>query len=175
MENCLKILRILLKFPFFRCCFLNLHVVPHKKQMDDISNYHGDLHLQLVHINLFFACLDIFGMIDNCDLQSMTILTGSLSIFEFALMDKLQVSRASASAVAFGMGLFSDRGNLGPGRHRAFAVISESRASDIMLRFHDCCQNYKARSFLVILLRCKICTLLLPLLLILRSGSYIYV
>ncbi|KAI3458502.1 hypothetical protein Pfo_015165 [Paulownia fortunei] len=55
-----------------------------------------------------------------------------------------QVSRASASAVAFGMGLFSDRGNLGPGRHRAFAVTSESRASDTMLRFHDCCQNYKA-------------------------------
>ncbi|KAK6135778.1 hypothetical protein DH2020_030473 [Rehmannia glutinosa] len=54
-----------------------------------------------------------------------------------------QVSRASASAVAFGMGLFSGRGNLGTGRHRAFAVISESRASDSMLRFHDCCQNYK--------------------------------
>lgn len=54
-----------------------------------------------------------------------------------------QVSRASASAVAFGMGLLSDRGNLGPGRHRAFSVISESRASDVMLRFHDCCQNYK--------------------------------
>ncbi|KAK6156092.1 hypothetical protein DH2020_010340 [Rehmannia glutinosa] len=33
--------------------------------------------------------------------------------------------------------------NLGTGRHRAFAVISESRASDSMLRFHDCCQNYK--------------------------------
>ncbi|KAL0321820.1 UNVERIFIED_CONTAM: Multiple inositol polyphosphate phosphatase 1 [Sesamum calycinum] len=59
-----------------------------------------------------------------------------------------QVSRASASAVAFGMGLFSDRGNLGPGRHRAFAVTSESRASDIMLRFHDCCQNYKEASLL---------------------------
>ncbi|CAA2998354.1 multiple inositol polyphosphate phosphatase 1-like [Olea europaea subsp. europaea] len=55
-----------------------------------------------------------------------------------------QISRASASAVAFGMGLFSGRGNLGLGRHRAFAVTSESRASDIMLRFHDCCQNYKA-------------------------------
>ncbi|EYU20056.1 hypothetical protein ABFS82_06G063200 [Erythranthe guttata] len=55
-----------------------------------------------------------------------------------------QVSRASSSAVAFGMGLFSDRGKLGPGRHRAFAVTSESRASDIMLRFHDCCQNYKS-------------------------------
>ncbi|GFP96843.1 multiple inositol polyphosphate phosphatase 1 [Phtheirospermum japonicum] len=59
-----------------------------------------------------------------------------------------QVSRASASAVAFGMGLFSDRGNLGQGRHRAFAVTSESRASDIMLRFHDCCQNYKEASLL---------------------------
>ncbi|KAL0303900.1 UNVERIFIED_CONTAM: hypothetical protein Sradi_6258100 [Sesamum radiatum] len=52
--------------------------------------------------------------------------------------------RGLRGAVAFGMGLFSDRGNLGPGRHRAFAVTSESRASDIMLRFHDCCQNYKA-------------------------------
>ncbi|GKV28254.1 hypothetical protein SLEP1_g37332 [Rubroshorea leprosula] len=54
-----------------------------------------------------------------------------------------QVPRASASAVAFGMGLFSDRGSLGPGHHRAFAVISESRASDTMLRFFDRCQNYK--------------------------------
>ncbi|XAR71902.1 Multiple inositol-polyphosphate phosphatase [Bertholletia excelsa] len=52
--------------------------------------------------------------------------------------------RASASAVAFGMGLFSGRGNLGPGHHRAFAVSTETRASDIWLRFHDCCQNYKA-------------------------------
>ncbi|CAB4270998.1 unnamed protein product [Prunus armeniaca] len=55
-----------------------------------------------------------------------------------------QVPRASASAVAFGMGLFSGKGSLGPGRHRAFAVTSESRASDTKLRFHDCCQNYKA-------------------------------
>ncbi|PQM39927.1 hypothetical protein Pyn_35728 [Prunus yedoensis var. nudiflora] len=54
-----------------------------------------------------------------------------------------QVPRASASAVAFGMGLFSGKGSLGPGRHRAFAVTSESCASDTMLRFHDCCQNYK--------------------------------
>ncbi|XP_065871408.1 uncharacterized protein [Euphorbia lathyris] len=54
-----------------------------------------------------------------------------------------QVPRASASAVAFGMGLFSGNGSLGPGNHRAFAVVSESRASDIMLRFYDCCQNYK--------------------------------
>ncbi|CAH9113106.1 unnamed protein product [Cuscuta europaea] len=54
-----------------------------------------------------------------------------------------QVPRASASAVAFGMGLFSSRGKLGPGKNRAFAVISESRASDIVLRFHDCCRSYK--------------------------------
>ncbi|XP_027335184.1 multiple inositol polyphosphate phosphatase 1 isoform X1 [Abrus precatorius] len=54
-----------------------------------------------------------------------------------------QVPRASASAVAFGMGLFSGNGSLGPGNHRAFAVISESRASDILLRFYDCCHNYK--------------------------------
>nr|XP_043634793.1 multiple inositol polyphosphate phosphatase 1 [Erigeron canadensis] len=55
-----------------------------------------------------------------------------------------QIPRASASAVAFGMGMFSGKGKLGAGKHRAFAVLSESRASDIMLRFHDCCQNYKA-------------------------------
>ncbi|KAK4799869.1 hypothetical protein SAY86_025234 [Trapa natans] len=54
-----------------------------------------------------------------------------------------QVPRASSSAVAFGMGLFSGKGTLGPGNHRAFAVTSESRASDIMLRFYDCCENYK--------------------------------
>ncbi|KAI4306490.1 hypothetical protein L6164_029764 [Bauhinia variegata] len=54
-----------------------------------------------------------------------------------------QVPRASASAVAFGMGLFNGNGSLGPGKHRAFAVTSESRASDILLRFHDCCENYK--------------------------------
>ncbi|KAF5189844.1 Multiple inositol polyphosphate phosphatase [Thalictrum thalictroides] len=54
-----------------------------------------------------------------------------------------QVPRASASAVAFGMGLFNGKGSLGPGRHRAFAVISESRASDRMLRFFDTCQTYK--------------------------------
>ncbi|KAJ9553533.1 hypothetical protein OSB04_017578 [Centaurea solstitialis] len=54
-----------------------------------------------------------------------------------------QIPRASASAVAFGMGMFSGRGKLGPGKHQAFAILSENRASDIMLRFHDCCQNYK--------------------------------
>ncbi|KAG8501384.1 hypothetical protein CXB51_003469 [Gossypium anomalum] len=54
-----------------------------------------------------------------------------------------QVPRASASAVAFGMGLFSGNGSLGLARHRAFAVTSESRASDITLRFFDCCQTYK--------------------------------
>ncbi|KAI5407694.1 hypothetical protein KIW84_053807, partial [Lathyrus oleraceus] len=54
-----------------------------------------------------------------------------------------QIPRASASAVAFGMGIFSGNGTLGPGEHRAFSVISENRASDTMLRFHECCQNYK--------------------------------
>ncbi|XP_043814449.1 multiple inositol polyphosphate phosphatase 1 isoform X2 [Manihot esculenta] len=60
------------------------------------------------------------------------------------LIKATQVPRASASAVAFGMGLFSKKGTLGPWNQRAFAVSSESRASDIMLRFHDCCENYKA-------------------------------
>ncbi|CAN4095758.1 unnamed protein product [Withania somnifera] len=54
-----------------------------------------------------------------------------------------QVPRASASAVAFGMGLFSGKGKLGSGGHRAFSVTSECRSSDIVLRFHDCCQSYK--------------------------------
>ncbi|KAG0463643.1 hypothetical protein HPP92_019712 [Vanilla planifolia] len=34
-------------------------------------------------------------------------------------------------------------GTLGPGKHRAFSVISESRASDIFLRFFDTCETYK--------------------------------
>ncbi|XP_072976522.1 uncharacterized protein [Typha angustifolia] len=55
-----------------------------------------------------------------------------------------QVPRASASAVAFGFGLFHGKGSLGPGQHRAFSVISESRASDICLRFFDTCTTYKA-------------------------------
>ncbi|CAB4283280.1 unnamed protein product [Prunus armeniaca] len=38
-----------------------------------------------------------------------------------------QVPRASASAVAFGMGLFSRKGSLGPGRHRAFAAFKKSQ------------------------------------------------
>ncbi|MCL7048441.1 hypothetical protein MKW94_013102, partial [Papaver nudicaule] len=54
-----------------------------------------------------------------------------------------QIPRASASAVAFGMGLFNGKGTLGTGQHRAFAVTSESRASDLLLRFHDSCQSYK--------------------------------
>lgn len=55
----------------------------------------------------------------------------------------VQVPRASASAVAFALGLFSGRGSLGPGKHRAFAVSTESRASDLLLRFFDTCQSYK--------------------------------
>ncbi|KAJ4797802.1 Multiple inositol polyphosphate phosphatase 1 [Rhynchospora pubera] len=54
-----------------------------------------------------------------------------------------QVPRAAASAVAFGTGLFSGKGTLGPGHHRAFSVVSESRASDILLRFYDTCATYK--------------------------------
>ncbi|XP_068641945.1 uncharacterized protein [Aristolochia californica] len=54
-----------------------------------------------------------------------------------------QVPRASASAVAFGMGMFSEKGSLGPGKNRAFSVISETRASDIWLRFYDTCKTYK--------------------------------
>ncbi|XP_020587419.1 multiple inositol polyphosphate phosphatase 1 [Phalaenopsis equestris] len=54
-----------------------------------------------------------------------------------------QVPRASASAVAFGIGLFQGNGTLGPGMHRAFSVTSESRASDISLRFYDTCETYK--------------------------------
>uniref|UniRef100_A0A0A0KM06 Multiple inositol polyphosphate phosphatase 1 n=1 Tax=Cucumis sativus TaxID=3659 RepID=A0A0A0KM06_CUCSA len=54
-----------------------------------------------------------------------------------------QVARASASAVAFGMGLFSGNGNLGSDRHRAFSVVTESRANDTMLRFFDRCHKYE--------------------------------
>jgi hypothetical protein len=54
-----------------------------------------------------------------------------------------KVPRAAASAVAFGAGLFSGKGTLGPGKHRAFSVVSESRASDILLRFFDTCATYK--------------------------------
>ncbi|QHN82052.1 Multiple inositol polyphosphate phosphatase PhyIIa protein [Arachis hypogaea] len=53
------------------------------------------------------------------------------------------VPRALASGVAFGMGLFSGNGSLGTRKHQAFSVISESHASDIMLKFHDCYHNYK--------------------------------
>ncbi|CAD6207307.1 unnamed protein product [Miscanthus lutarioriparius] len=55
-----------------------------------------------------------------------------------------QVPRASASAVAFGLGLLSGKGKLGQGKNRAFSVLSESRASDICLRFFDSCETYKA-------------------------------
>lgn len=54
-----------------------------------------------------------------------------------------QVPRASASAVAFGLGLLSGKGKLGPVKNRAFSVLSESRASDICLRFFDSCETYK--------------------------------
>ncbi|KAF3334643.1 multiple inositol polyphosphate phosphatase 1 isoform X2 [Carex littledalei] len=54
-----------------------------------------------------------------------------------------QVPRAAASAVAFGTGLFSGKGTLGPGQNRAFSVVSESLASDVLLRFNKICTTYK--------------------------------
>ncbi|CAM6026504.1 unnamed protein product [Sphagnum balticum] len=54
-----------------------------------------------------------------------------------------QVGRSSASAVAFGIGSFAGRGTLGPGKQRAFAVVSDSKGNDIHLRFHDTCMAYK--------------------------------
>ncbi|KAH0866510.1 hypothetical protein HID58_083721 [Brassica napus] len=38
-----------------------------------------------------------------------------------------QIPRASASAVAFGMGLFSEKGDLGPGSNRAFASYRKAK------------------------------------------------
>lgn len=54
-----------------------------------------------------------------------------------------QVGRSSASAVAFGMGLFAGQGTLGAGKHRAFSVITDTKDRDILLRFHDTCMAYK--------------------------------
>ena len=45
--------------------------------------------------------------------------------------------------MAFGLGLLSGKGKLGQGKNRAFSVLSESRASDICLRFFDSCETYK--------------------------------
>ncbi|XP_078162796.1 uncharacterized protein LOC144557975 isoform X2 [Carex rostrata] len=54
-----------------------------------------------------------------------------------------QVPRAAASAVAFGTGLFSGKGTLGLGHNRAFSVLTESLASDVLLRFNQICATYK--------------------------------
>ena len=75
-------------------------------------------------------------------LQSYQKLLVSI-VLTIAICFKMQVSRASASAVAFGLGLLSGKGKLGPGKNRAFSVLSESRASDICLRFFDSCETYK--------------------------------
>ncbi len=45
--------------------------------------------------------------------------------------------------MAFGIGSFAGRGTLGPGKQRAFAVVSDSKGNDIHLRFHDTCMAYK--------------------------------
>nr|USJ75256.1 PHY1 [Pteris vittata] len=59
------------------------------------------------------------------------------------MISATQVPRSAASAVAFGMGLFSGEGTLGQGRHRAFSVISDSRTHDIHLRFYESCSAYQ--------------------------------
>jgi len=58
----------------------------------------------------------------------------------------MQVGRSSASAVAFGIGLFAGEGTLGAGKQRAFSVITDNKDQDIRLRFHDTCMAYKVRS-----------------------------
>ncbi len=45
--------------------------------------------------------------------------------------------------MAFGIGSFVGRGMLGPGKQRAFVVVSDSKGNDIHLRFHDTCMAYK--------------------------------
>lgn len=55
-----------------------------------------------------------------------------------------QVPRASASAVGFGLGLFHGSGSLGDGRHRSFSVITDTKAHDTHLYFHNNCQNYRS-------------------------------
>ncbi|GAQ89106.1 Histidine phosphatase superfamily protein [Klebsormidium nitens] len=55
-----------------------------------------------------------------------------------------QVPRASASAVAFGVGFLEGNGTLGPARHQSFAVISDTKDIDRRLRFHKTCPAYKA-------------------------------
>ncbi|MCO5588386.1 hypothetical protein L7F22_042341 [Adiantum nelumboides] len=59
------------------------------------------------------------------------------------MISATQVPRSAASAVAFGMGLFAGEGTLGPGYHRAFSVISDSRTHDTHLRFYESCSAYQ--------------------------------
>lgn len=69
-------------------------------------------------------------------------------------MKLIKVPRAAASAVAFGTGLFSGKGTLGPGHNRAFSVVSESLASDVLLQFNKICATYKVCIFFPFLLLC---------------------
>ena len=55
-----------------------------------------------------------------------------------------KVGRASASAVAFGMGLYRGVGSLGPARLQPFALSSQPEGSDRHLRFHRVCEAYEA-------------------------------
>lgn len=63
--------------------------------------------------------------------------------FICAWMKLIKVPRAAASAVAFGTGLFLGKGTLGPGHNRAFSVVTESLASDVLLQFNKICATYK--------------------------------
>lgn len=65
--------------------------------------------------------------------------------FRFHVLE-LQVGRSSASSVAFGMGMFTGQGTLGPGKQQAFAVLTDSKGRDIHLRFHETCMAYKVFS-----------------------------
>ncbi len=61
--------------------------------------------------------------------------------------------------MAFGIGSFAGRGTLGPGKQRAFAVVSDSKGNDIHLRFHDTCMAYKV---LYLSLTFCFCSIFLP-------------
>lgn len=69
----------------------------------------------------------------------------SCSIYRRPAVFRRQVPRASASAVAFGVGFLEGNGTLGPARHQAFAVISDTKDIDRRLRFHKTCPAYKVR------------------------------
>ncbi|GJM97056.1 hypothetical protein PR202_ga13954 [Eleusine coracana subsp. coracana] len=109
-----------------------------KEKFQDLfdEEYHPDVYsIRATQVSADIA----FPMHFPCAFLHLYIL--QLSTF---ILFSHKVPRASASAVAFGLGLLSEKGKLGPGKNRAFSVLSESRASDICLRFFDSCETYKA-------------------------------